>query len=100
MIGFLPKPVDTLGKNVFGDLPFQNNENVIVRIFRIETPSQPTRKAAEVVKSSFKDSRKAQDEMMRHNHTKPKKFSSSKIRMKGPGNRLSDGVSNDITSNK
>jgi len=29
MIGFLPKPLDTLGKNVVGDLPFQKNENVI-----------------------------------------------------------------------
>ena len=39
MIGFPPKPLDTLGKIVVGDLPIQNNENVIVRIFRIETPS-------------------------------------------------------------
>ncbi len=39
MIGFPPKPLDTLGMNVVGDLPFRNNENVIVRIFRIETPS-------------------------------------------------------------
>ena len=38
-IGFPPKPLDTLGKIVVGDLPFQNNENVIVCIFRIETPS-------------------------------------------------------------
>jgi hypothetical protein len=37
---------------------------------------------------------------MRHNPSKPKNFSSSKIWMKGPGNRLSDGVSNDITSKK
>ena len=29
MIGFLPKPLDTLGKNVVGDLPFRNNENVM-----------------------------------------------------------------------
>ena len=33
MIGFPPKPPDTLGKNVVGDLPFRNNENVIVRSF-------------------------------------------------------------------
>ena len=39
MIGFPPKPLDILGKNVVGDLPSQNNENVIVRIFKIETPS-------------------------------------------------------------
>ncbi len=39
MIGFPPKPLDTLGKNVVGDLSFQNNRNVIVCIFRIETPS-------------------------------------------------------------
>jgi hypothetical protein len=39
MIGFPPKPLDTLGKIVVGDLPFQNYENVIVHIFRIETPS-------------------------------------------------------------
>jgi hypothetical protein len=44
MIRFLPKPLDTLGKNVVGDLPFQNNKNVIVRIFRIETPSRPKEK--------------------------------------------------------
>jgi hypothetical protein len=100
MIGFPPKPLDTLGKNVVGDLPFRNNENVFVRLFRIETPSRPKRKAAEVAKSSFKDSLKAQDAMMRHNSTKPKKSSSSKIRMQGPGYRLSDGVSNTITSNK
>jgi hypothetical protein len=100
MIGFPPKPLDTLGMNVVGDLPFRNNENVIVRIFRIETPSRPKRKAAEVAKSSFKDSLKAQDAMMRHNSTKPKNLSSPKIRMQGPGYRLSDGVSNAITSNK
>ena len=46
MIGFLPKPLDALGKNVVGDLPLRNNENVIVCIFRIETPSQPKRQAA------------------------------------------------------
>jgi hypothetical protein len=51
MIRFPPKPLDTLGKNVVGDLPFQNNKNLIVHIFRIETPSQPKRKAAEVTKS-------------------------------------------------
>ena len=39
MIGCLPKPLDTLGKIVVGDLPFQNYGNVIVHIFRIETPS-------------------------------------------------------------
>jgi hypothetical protein len=39
MIRFTPKPPDTFGKNVVGDLPFPNYENVIVRIFRIETPS-------------------------------------------------------------
>ena len=39
MIGFPPKPLDTLGKNVVGDLSSQNNENVIVCIFRIEVPS-------------------------------------------------------------
>ena len=100
MIGFPPKPLDTLGMNVVGDLPFRNNENVIVRIFRIETPSRPKRKAAEVAKSSFKDSLKAQDAMMRHNSTKPKNLSSPKKRMQGPGYRLSDGVSNAITSNK
>jgi hypothetical protein len=100
MIGFPPKPLDTLGKNVVGDLPFQNNENVIVCIFRIETPSQPKRNAAEVAKSSFQDSFKTQDEMMRHNLSKPKNLSSSKIRMQGPGYHLSDGVSNAITSNK
>jgi hypothetical protein len=73
MIGFLPKPLDTLGKNVVGDSPFQNDEkNVIVHIFRIETPSRSKRKAAEVPKSSFKDSLKAQDAMMRHNPSKPK----------------------------
>jgi hypothetical protein len=100
MIGFTPKPLDTLGKNIVGDLPFGNNENVVVCLFRIETPSQPKRKAAEVAKSSFKDSLKAQDAMMRHNTTKPKNLSSSRIRMQGPGYRLSDGVSNAITSNK
>ena len=46
MIGFPPKPLDTLGKNVVGDSPFRNNENVIVNMFKIETPSQPQRKAA------------------------------------------------------
>ena len=100
MIGFPPKPLDTLGKNVVGDLPFRNNENVIVRLFRIETPSRPKRKAAKVAKSSFKDSLKAQDAMMRHNSSKPKNLLSSKIRMQGPGYHLSDGVSNAITSNK
>ncbi len=99
-IGFPQQPLDTLGTSVVGDLPFQNNENVIVRIFRIETPSQPKRKAAEVAKSSFKDSLKAQDAMMRHNSTKPKNLLSSKIQMQGPGYHLSDGVSNAITSNK
>jgi hypothetical protein len=37
---------------------------------------------------------------MRHNPSKPKNVSSSKIWMKGPGYHLSDGVSNVITSNK
>ena len=44
MIRFPPKPLDTLGKNVVGELSFQNKENVIVRIFRIETPRQTKRK--------------------------------------------------------
>jgi hypothetical protein len=48
MIRFQPKPLDTLRKNVVGDLPFQNNENVIGGIFRIGMPSRPKRKAAEV----------------------------------------------------
>ena len=65
LIGFPPKPLDTLGKIVVGDLPFQNIENVIVRFFRMEMPSRPKRKAAEVAKLSFKDALKAQDEMMR-----------------------------------
>jgi hypothetical protein len=39
MIRFPPMPLNTSGKNVVVDLPFQNNENVIVHIFRIETPS-------------------------------------------------------------
>ena len=38
--------------------------------------------------------------MMRHNSTKPKNLLSPKIRIQGPGYRLSDGVSNAITSNK
>ena len=63
-------------------------------------PSQPKRKADKVAKSSFKDSLKAQDAMMRHNPSKPKNLSSSKMRMKGLGYCLSDGVSNIITSNK
>jgi hypothetical protein len=100
MIGFPPMPLDTLGKNVVGDLPFRNNENVIFHIFRIETPSQPKRKAAEVAKSSFKHSLKVQDAMMRHNPSKPKTLSSSKIRMQGPGYSLSGEVSNAITSTK
>ena len=100
MIGFLPKPIDTLGKNVVGDLPFQNNENVIVRLFRIETPRRPKRKAANVAKSSFKDSLKAQDAMRRHTLSKPKNLLSSKIWIQGPGYHLSDRVSNAITTNK
>ena len=99
MIGFSPKPLDRLGKNVVVDLPFQNNKNVIVCIFR-ETPSWPKRKAAKVAKYSFKDSLKAQDAMMRHNPSKPKKLLSSKIWMQGPGYYLSDGVSTAIASNK
>ncbi len=63
-------------------------------------PTRPMTKAAMVAKSSFKDSLKAQDAMMRHNQSKPKNLSSSKIWMKGPGYCLSDGVSNDITSDK
>jgi hypothetical protein len=39
MIGFPQKPLDTLGKNVVGDLPFLNNKNAIVHLFRMETPS-------------------------------------------------------------
>ena len=100
LIGFPPKPLDTLGKIVVGDLPFRNNENVIVRLFRMEMPSRPKRKAAEVAKLSFKDALKAQDEMMRHDTSKPKHLSSSKIRMKGPGHRLSAKYSEDIPSNK
>jgi hypothetical protein len=84
MIQFPPKPLDTLGENVVGDLPFQNNKNVIGRIFRIVTPSLLKRKAAEVTKSSFKDSLKAQDKIMRHSLSKPKNLSSSKIWMQGP----------------
>ena len=74
LIGFPPKPLDTLGKIVVGDLPFRNNEIVIVRWFRMEMPSRPKRKAAEVAKLSFKDVLKAQDEMMRHDTSKPKHF--------------------------
>ena len=77
MIEFLPKPLDTLGKNVVGDLPFQNNKNVIVCIFTIETPSQPKRKVAGVDKSSFKDFLKVQDAMMIRNLSKPKNLLSS-----------------------
>ena len=100
MIGFPPKPLDKLGKNVVGDFLFQNNKNVTDCIFRVDTPSRPKRKAANIAKSSFKDSLKAQDAMMRHNSTKPKNLSSSKIRMQGPGYCVSDGVSNAITPNK
>ena len=39
LIGFPPKPLDILSKNVVGDLPFRNNKNVIVRWFRMEMPS-------------------------------------------------------------
>jgi hypothetical protein len=100
LIGFPPKPLDTLEKKVFGDLPFQGNENVIVGIFRIETPSRPKRKAAQATKSSFKDSLNAQDAMMRHYMSKPENLSSSKIWIQEPCYCLSDGVSNAITSNK
>jgi hypothetical protein len=85
---------------VVGDLPFQNNENVIVHWFRMEMPSRPKRKAAKADKLSFKDVLKAQDEMMRHDTSKPKHLSSSKIRMKGPGHCLSTKYSKDIPSNK
>ena len=66
----------------------------------MEMPSRPKRKAAEVAKLSFKDALKAQDEMLRHDTSKPDHLSSSKIRMKGPGHRLSAKYSNDTPSNK
>ena len=101
MVGFPPKLLDIMGKHVVGDLLLQSNEDVIVCICRRETPLQPKRKAAEVAKSSFKDALKAQDAMMKHNLIKQKKVSSSKMRISGPGYRLSDGkdVSNTTKSN-
>lgn len=95
MVGFPPKLLDITGKHVVGDLPLRSNENVIVNIRRRETQLRPKRKAAEVAKSSFKDALKAQDAMMKHNLIKQKKVSSSKIRISGPGYRLSDG--NDVS---
>ena len=101
MVGFPPKLLDITGKHVVGDLSLRSNENVIVRICRRETPLRPKRKAAEVAKSSFKDALKAQDAMIKRNLIKKKKVSTSKIRISGPGHRLSDGkdVSNTAKAN-
>lgn len=101
MVGFPPKLLDITGKHVVGDLSLRSNENVIVRICRRETPLRPKRKAAEVAKSSFKDALKAQDAMIKRNLIKKKKVSTSKIRISGPGYRLSDGkdVSNTAKAN-
>jgi hypothetical protein len=95
MVGFPPKLLDITGKHVVGDLPLRSNENVIVSIRRRETQLRPKRKAAKVAKSSFKDALKAQDAMIKHNLIKQKKVPSSKIRISGPGYRLSDG--NDVS---
>ncbi len=53
------------------------------------------------MKFSFKDALKAQDAMIKRNMIKQKTVSSSKIRISGPGYRLSDGkdVSNTAKSN-
>ena len=101
MVGFPPKLLDITGKHVVGDLSLRSNENVIVHICRRETPLRPKRKAAEVAKSSFKDALKAQDAMIKRNLIKKKKVSTSKIRISGPGHRLSDGkdVSNTAKAN-